>query len=233
MSGEVQEQEHELLTLADFTFEDSKETITLKIQQVIEGDYGLYMWDSSKVLAEYLWQKRSQFSGCRVLELGAGTGLPGILLAASGANVVLTDRHNGLRVLENLRSSVITNNPVHWKRNGIEVPSFIQASVIGFSWGLFNSQILSLEPFDVIVGADLFYDNIGDYENILASVIYFLRQKPGAKFYTTYHVRNSTEKLFSLLPKWNLKSQIVPLSSSIFEKYQVTASIQLIEICLA
>ena len=42
---------------------------------------GLYIWPSSPVLAWYLWLHHSMFAGKRVLELGAGTALPGILLA--------------------------------------------------------------------------------------------------------------------------------------------------------
>ena len=42
---------------------------------------GLYIWPSSPVLAWYLWLHHSKFTGKRVLELGAGTALPGILLA--------------------------------------------------------------------------------------------------------------------------------------------------------
>lgn len=77
------ELEHELLTLADFLYDDTAtdESVTLKIQQVlqlagvvhktqvIEDDYGLFMWASAKVLAEYLWTTRDVFQGHRVLEV--------------------------------------------------------------------------------------------------------------------------------------------------------------------
>lgn len=93
-------------------------------------------------------------------------------MGAIGATTVLTDRHDAHRVLENLRSSVITNNPVHWRKGAPKheqvankagekvLPVFLKASVVGFSYGRFNGKILSEEPFDFIVGADLFYDNV-------------------------------------------------------------------------
>lgn len=81
-------------------------------------------------------------------------------MAALGSTVVLTDRHDATRVLANLRSSLLTNNPTHFQRGEEIFPIFLQASVVGFSYGLFSSQIISLGPFDVIMGADLFYDNV-------------------------------------------------------------------------
>lgn len=83
MNEEPREGEPELLTLGTFRFDDisAAERIELKIQQVgspsaqrltrkvMEEDYGLFMWVSSKVLAEYLWLNRDRLQGKRVLEV--------------------------------------------------------------------------------------------------------------------------------------------------------------------
>jgi hypothetical protein len=39
------------------------------ILQNIEDDYGMFVWPCSVSLAEYVWQKRSRFSGSRVVEV--------------------------------------------------------------------------------------------------------------------------------------------------------------------
>jgi hypothetical protein len=46
--------------------------------------YGLFMWPSALVLAHYVAAERRSIHGKVVLELGCGTGLPGILAALCG-----------------------------------------------------------------------------------------------------------------------------------------------------
>jgi predicted nicotinamide N-methyase len=52
--------------------------------------YGVMLWPAAIALAHELAGRR--LAGLRVLELGAGTGLPGIVAAARGARVVQADR---------------------------------------------------------------------------------------------------------------------------------------------
>jgi predicted nicotinamide N-methyase len=54
--------------------------------------YGLALWPASIALAHELVSRATELSGQRILELGAGTGLPGIVAATYGAHVVQTDR---------------------------------------------------------------------------------------------------------------------------------------------
>ena len=55
--------------------------------------YGVALWPSAIALAHEIVARAGLFAGRRVLELGAGTGLPGIVAATFGARVVQTDRH--------------------------------------------------------------------------------------------------------------------------------------------
>jgi predicted nicotinamide N-methyase len=52
--------------------------------------YGIVLWPAAIALAHDLATR--ELRGLRVLELGAGTGLPGIVAASLGARVVQTDR---------------------------------------------------------------------------------------------------------------------------------------------
>jgi len=54
--------------------------------------YGVALWPSAIALAHDVVLRADAFRGRRVLELGAGTGLPGIVAASLGARVVQTDR---------------------------------------------------------------------------------------------------------------------------------------------
>lgn len=71
--------------------------------------YGVALWPASIALAHELATRSETLAGSTVLELGAGTGLPGIVAAALGAQVVQTDRHE-------LALSVCRRNG---ERNGI------------------------------------------------------------------------------------------------------------------
>lgn len=55
--------------------------------------FGVALWPSSIALAHEIASRPDEFRGRDVLELGAGTGLPGIVAAGAGARVVQTDRH--------------------------------------------------------------------------------------------------------------------------------------------
>lgn len=74
----------------------------IDIIEIMQEDYGLYVWPCSVILAEYVWQQRLRFSGVSVVELGAGTSLPGLVAAKLGANVILTDNSHRTEVLENM-----------------------------------------------------------------------------------------------------------------------------------
>lgn len=55
--------------------------------------YGVALWPAAIALANDVAARAPAFRGARVLELGAGSGLPGLVAAALGARVTQTDRH--------------------------------------------------------------------------------------------------------------------------------------------
>jgi predicted nicotinamide N-methyase len=54
--------------------------------------YGVVLWPAAIALAHEIATRADAFAGRSVLELGAGTGLPGVVAASLGARVVQTDR---------------------------------------------------------------------------------------------------------------------------------------------
>ena len=100
--------------------------------------YGVALWPAAIALAHDVASRPDAFQGRRVLELGAGPGLPGIVAAALGAQVVQTDRHA-------LALSVCQRNSA---RNGVQTIQHRQAD-----WTTWTDA----ERYDWIIGSDILY----------------------------------------------------------------------------
>jgi predicted nicotinamide N-methyase len=84
-----------------------------------EMPYGITLWTAAIALAHEIASRKEIFNGARVLELGSGTGLPGIVAASFGARVVQTDRNELAlalcrRNLELNNICTIENQRVDW-----------------------------------------------------------------------------------------------------------------------
>ncbi|KAM3857205.1 protein N-lysine methyltransferase METTL21A [Diretmus argenteus] len=102
------------------------------------------VWDAAVVMCMYLELGQVELKGKTVIELGAGTGLVGIVAALLGATVTITDREPAL---EFLAANVKANLPAD--RQGSVVVSEL-------AWG----EGLERYPaggFDLVLGADIVY----------------------------------------------------------------------------
>ena len=101
-------------------------------------------------MAEYLEQNvdklQLSLENKSVIELGAGTGLVGIVAALLGGHVDLTDRKIALNQLQ---ANLEANIPEFGVRGGIA------ASVKELTWGE-NLQEFP-KPYDLVLGADIVY----------------------------------------------------------------------------
>ena len=119
---------------------------TLVLEQTAFGPEGFAstIWDSAIVLARYLEHRQS--SSCHsCVELGAGCGLPGIVLHALGAKaVLLTDLEDNLPLLQR-------NMDANCSHDG-------RARVEALRWGFpLPAQIECGAPYDLIVATDVLY----------------------------------------------------------------------------
>lgn len=102
------------------------------------------VWDAAVVLCMFLELGNVDLKGKKTIELGAGTGLVGIVAALLGANVTITDREPAL---EFLTANVRENIP----------PSQQEAvQVSELTWGE-NLDLYPSGSFDLILGADIVY----------------------------------------------------------------------------
>lgn len=100
--------------------------------------YGVALWPAAIALAHELADRADDLRGKTVLELGAGTGLPGLVAAHVGARVVQTDYQDDAL-------SVCGLNAL---RNGIETVDLRQVD-----WTAWDDT----SKYDCIIGSDILY----------------------------------------------------------------------------
>ncbi|RZC33059.1 methyltransferase-like protein 23, partial [Asbolus verrucosus] len=182
--------------------EPQEETLEVIIPELLQASYSFYTWPSAPVLAWFLWENRKELVGKRVLEIGSGTALPGIVAAKCGAKVILSDSVTLRKSLAHTKRSCQLNNLI--------VNQHIQ--VIGLTWGLFLNNLDTIGELDLILGSDCFYEP-AVFEDILVSISYLLEANQGCKFFCTYQERSSDWSIEHLLAKWNLHCQVHNISN--------------------
>ncbi|KFP05409.1 Methyltransferase-like 23, partial [Calypte anna] len=98
------------------------------VLQVLDPQYGMYVWPCAVVLAQYLWTQRRSLPGKRVLE-----------------GPILSDSEELPPFLQNCRRSCLANG----------LPGL---PVLGLTWGRLSPELLALAPVDIILGSDVFFD---------------------------------------------------------------------------
>ncbi|EJD51861.1 nicotinamide N-methyltransferase [Auricularia subglabra TFB-10046 SS5] len=115
--------------------------------------WGHHLWNAARSFANFLDRNADAYcKGKRVLELGAGGGLPGIVTALLGAEHVLLTDYPDAPLLKNLEHNVSTNIPEHAR---------LSANVLGYIWGKDTTPLLTSSPdgFDLILMSDLVFNH--------------------------------------------------------------------------
>ncbi|KAI9720819.1 MAG: hypothetical protein M1812_002658 [Candelaria pacifica] len=147
-----------------------------------------YLWNAGVLLAEFLGGESENCDGLggecgkgwsvkgeRVLELGAGTGLAGIVSAFAGAEEVIITDYPAPEILSNISTNISKN-----------IPSALQShvSVQSHEWGsvtdLFSTG--SRGAFTRILAADCLWMP-WQHRNLVLSMLHFLSEDEHARVY--------------------------------------------------
>ena len=178
--------------------------VTFLRQSANRLPYGVALWPSAIALAHELAERSEEFAGRSVLELGAGTGLPGIVAASLGGRVVQTDR-------QELALSVCRRN---CERNGVAGIEHRSAD-----WTEWADE----HRYDWIIGADILY---GATMHPHLQHIFGQNLAPGGGLLLADPFRATSLALFEALQaagwsvsitRWNLGDEDEPRAVGLFE----------------
>ncbi|KAL1931413.1 hypothetical protein VTP01DRAFT_9555 [Rhizomucor pusillus] len=198
---------------------DDSSNLIIYIEEILDSRYGCYIWPSAVVMAEYIWHNRTKFSDRVVLEIGAGTSLPSILLSkgvSAPPRLILTDIPGILHVI---RSCLLLNG-VKEESNSTWIRGLLWGELEGDT-GV-KSLTASVEQewranIDYILGSDTFYDP-ADFEKLIVTVSYIIHcHNPKCKFITAYQERSSKRSIQPLLDKYQLECSLVSRDSFDFD----------------
>nr|XP_043637076.1 methyltransferase-like protein 22 [Erigeron canadensis]XP_043637077.1 methyltransferase-like protein 22 [Erigeron canadensis]XP_043637078.1 methyltransferase-like protein 22 [Erigeron canadensis] len=130
---------------------------------------GLQVWRAELVLSDLVLHKMftsSEFDGIVAVELGAGTGLVGMLLARVAKTIFLTD--HGVEILENCARNVQLNSAIIPSKSSVYVRELdwkascpprrgSTASCESYTWNL--SELEELKRASLLVAADVIYSD--------------------------------------------------------------------------
>lgn len=166
--------------------------------------YGVTLWTASIALAHEIAFRSDEFRDSRVLELGAGTGMPGIVAATHGAGVVQTDRNE-------LAMSVGKRNI---KLNRIET---IEQRIV--DWTNWNDG----EKYDWIIASDVLY---GEEMHAHLRRIFESNLAPHGRILLSDPFRLTSFKLLEVMEadgwsikisKWNIGEALTSRPIGVFE----------------
>lgn len=166
--------------------------------------YGVALWPAAIALAHEVASRVEDFRGRWVLELGSGTGLPGIVAASLGGRVVQTDRHE-------VPMSVCKRNG---ERNGARAIEYRLAD-----WTHWDDA----GRYEWILGSDILY---GETMHPYLRRIFESNLAPGGCILLSDPFRGVSLRLLEelerdgwviTLTKWNVGEETAPRPIGVFE----------------
>ncbi|GCC35807.1 EEF1A lysine methyltransferase 3-like [Chiloscyllium punctatum] len=146
----------------------------LKIAQILGVNLGVsaYVWDAGLALCRYFEKKNINFSGKKVIELGSGTGIVGILATLLGGDVTITDKPE---VLKQIETNVQVNVPSACRH---------RLQIRPLTWGEDHTNFPA--DYDFVLGSDIVYSSV-TYPALMETFRYFTSQ--GATIYLSSELR--------------------------------------------
>lgn len=115
-----------------------------------DAPYGLLLWESAVALAQELEDRPELVAGARVLELGTGVGLPGLVARGLGARVYQTDK----------AADALWVAALNERENGLSGVERFRADWTNWA---------HTDRYDVVIAADILYET--KMHKVIASIV--------------------------------------------------------------
>ncbi|XP_078089377.1 EEF1A lysine methyltransferase 3-like [Mustelus asterias] len=158
-----------------------------------------YVWGPGVILCRYFEAVKIDFTGKKVLELGSGTGIVGILAALLGGDVTMTDRPY---VLKQIEYNIVANVPPSCRH---------RTKTSALAWG--NDQDKFQADFDVILGSDVVYSPT-QFLGLLQTLRYFCQDKTVIYLSSDVKYREGSAKFHDEMVPEQFNSEIIHTSGS-------------------
>ncbi|KAI8579635.1 hypothetical protein K450DRAFT_240757 [Umbelopsis ramanniana AG] len=138
------------------TRDGDKDVMDIKVHEptFIENDLGFKTWGSAPLLARKLIQENliPDIGDARILELGTGTGMVGLMCAELGAReVYMTDYHPS--VLKNVAGNIELNGC-----QNVQIHKLDFFEIAGLTPRTTPIEDWENQTFDIVIGSDLLYE---------------------------------------------------------------------------
>lgn len=148
----------------------------IHLQQLQAGEVtglgtGATVWPAAHVLAKYLERKYGEggMKGSRVVDLGSGTGVAGIVAAALGAEAFLTDQEQLLFLMrENAERFTREVEDVVETTGTSVMPAGDAMRVLTYDWGMDDDDLSP--PVDVVLVSDCVLPKLYPIEPLVAAI---------------------------------------------------------------
>ena len=124
--------------------------------------WGNHLWNGARWMSDYIEGHRDEFAGKRILELGAGAGLPSILAAKAGARMVVCTDYPDRELVANIECNI---------QSLLTAEEQTRCRAAGYLWGASPEELLALndgQPFDMIIMCDVIF-NHSEHRRLLQS----------------------------------------------------------------
>jgi nicotinamide N-methyltransferase len=146
-----------------------------------------FLWNAGLQLAEFIeedsenWPVKDEI----VLELGAGTGLAGMIAALMQAKKVVVSDYPAKEVIDNIRKNVESNIEARRKEKGAGIAEVV---IEGHEWGVLDDafSVQGKEGFGKILVADCLWMP-WQHGNLLKSIRHFIAQDGRAWVVAGFH----------------------------------------------
>ncbi|WWC71505.1 uncharacterized protein I206_105463 [Kwoniella pini CBS 10737] len=182
--------------------------------------WGHHLWNTARVFSTYLLRNPPLIKGRKVLELGAGAGLPSIVCTLGGSKQVVITDYPDTNLVENMRFNVDVNVAGDLRGN---------VDVVGHLWGHDVKHLMTRtenEGYDLLILSDLVF-NHSQHDALIKTVNSTLSHKPDAcilVFFTSHrpHLVKEDNAFFPRLAEsgdgWVYQKVVEEWAGAMFEE---------------